>query len=57
MWNIRDLNANNKNEIISKVVNVLTEMSNVTKLKIELDSFSQSWMKDRIEKHLLFNDG
>lgn len=57
LWNIRDLNANNKNEIISKVVNVLTEMSNVTKLKIELDSFSQSWMKDRIEKHLLFNDG
>jgi hypothetical protein len=54
LWSIRDVNARNKSEVITEIVMILTKISGVTKLKIELDGFSESWLLASLDQDILF---
>jgi hypothetical protein len=56
LWSIRDINAKNKSEVITEVVMILTKISGVTKLKIELDGFSESWLLGSLDQGMLFKN-
>jgi hypothetical protein len=56
LWGIRDISSKNKSEVITEIAMILTEISGVTKLKIELDGFSESWLLASLDQDILFKN-